>query len=68
MSQTVTRPIVTKKTDVEFDVELRKVFKVFNGETAVWGGGSEDPSRGIFLDSRAIRLWQNHNPAPHGWI
>lgn len=37
MSQTVTRPIARTKTDVEFDVELRKVFKVFNGETAVWG-------------------------------
>ncbi len=37
MSQTVTRPLARTKTDVEFDVELRKVFKVFNGETAVWG-------------------------------
>jgi len=37
MSQTVTRPLARTKTDVEFDVELRKVFKVLNGETAVWG-------------------------------
>lgn len=37
MSQTATQNQRTRVTNVEFDVELRKVFKVFNGETAVRG-------------------------------
>lgn len=37
MSQTVTQNSRATATDVGFDVELRKVFKVFNGEAAVRG-------------------------------
>ncbi|MBD2459534.1 ABC transporter ATP-binding protein [Oscillatoria sp. FACHB-1407] len=37
MSQTVTQDRLTSEVDVKLDVELRKVFKVFNGETAVRG-------------------------------
>lgn len=37
MSQTVTQNQYSTATDVGFDVELRKVFKVFNGEAAVRG-------------------------------
>lgn len=37
MSQTVTQPRLATETDTNFDVELRKVFKVFNGEPAVRG-------------------------------
>lgn len=37
MSQTVVQNQDPTQTDVDFDVELRKVFKVFNGETAVRG-------------------------------
>lgn len=37
MSQTVTSNPSASITDTEYDVELRKVFKVFNGETAVRG-------------------------------
>lgn len=37
MSQTATQNQLTRLVNVEFDVELRKVFKVFNGETAVRG-------------------------------
>ncbi len=37
MSQTVTHNQRSIATDTGFDVELRKVFKVFNGETAVRG-------------------------------
>ncbi|MBW4472750.1 MAG: ABC transporter ATP-binding protein [Stenomitos rutilans HA7619-LM2] len=37
MSQTITHNQRALATDTGFDVELRKVFKVFNGETAVRG-------------------------------
>jgi len=37
MSQTVTHHRPVTETDTNFDVELRKVFKVFNGEPAVRG-------------------------------
>ena len=37
MSQTATQNQQTTGINVEFDVELRKVFKVFNGETVVHG-------------------------------
>jgi spermidine/putrescine transport system ATP-binding protein len=37
MSQTVVQNQLSTATDTGFDVELRKVFKVFNGETAVRG-------------------------------
>ncbi len=37
MSQTITHNQRSLATDTGFDVELRKVFKVFNGETAVQG-------------------------------
>jgi spermidine/putrescine transport system ATP-binding protein len=37
MSQTATTHRSTTEADTQFDVELRKVFKVFNGETAVRG-------------------------------
>jgi spermidine/putrescine transport system ATP-binding protein len=37
MSQTVTHDRLAAETDTKLDVELRKVFKVFNGETAVRG-------------------------------
>lgn len=37
MSQTVTQDRLAAETDTKFDVELRKVFKVFQGETAVRG-------------------------------
>ncbi|HEY9885144.1 MAG TPA: ATP-binding cassette domain-containing protein, partial [Thermosynechococcaceae cyanobacterium] len=37
MSQTITHNQRSMATDTGFDVELRKVFKVFNGETAVQG-------------------------------
>jgi len=37
MSQTVTQTQDSVKTNVEYDVELNKVFKVYNGETAVRG-------------------------------
>ncbi|MBW4578524.1 MAG: ABC transporter ATP-binding protein [Tildeniella nuda ZEHNDER 1965/U140] len=37
MSQTITHNQRSTATDTGFDVELRKVFKVFNGETAVRG-------------------------------
>ncbi|MBW4658971.1 MAG: ABC transporter ATP-binding protein [Drouetiella hepatica Uher 2000/2452] len=37
MSQTATRDQSVSKTDTRLDVELRKVFKVYNGETAVRG-------------------------------
>jgi spermidine/putrescine transport system ATP-binding protein len=37
MSQTAAQNQRTTSTDTGFDVELRKVFKVFNGETAVRG-------------------------------
>ena len=37
MSQTATQNQQTTGTQVGFDVELRKVFKVFNGDTVVRG-------------------------------
>lgn len=37
MSQTAVQPQSVSDTDTQKDVELRKVFKVFNGETAVRG-------------------------------
>ncbi len=37
MSQTATQNQPSMATDTDFDVELRKVFKVFNGEPAVRG-------------------------------
>jgi spermidine/putrescine transport system ATP-binding protein len=37
MSQAATKDRSGVETDTQFDVELRKVFKVFNGETAVRG-------------------------------
>lgn len=37
MSQTIAEDQRTTRTDTTYDVELRKVFKVFNGETAVRG-------------------------------
>ncbi|NJO40390.1 MAG: ABC transporter ATP-binding protein [Cyanobacteria bacterium CRU_2_1] len=37
MSQTVEQNRSTSETDIKLDVELRKVFKVFHGETAVRG-------------------------------
>jgi spermidine/putrescine transport system ATP-binding protein len=37
MSQTIPQQRSVTETDTNFDVELRKVFKVFNGDTAVKG-------------------------------
>lgn len=37
MSQTVTKDRAIAETDTKYDVELRKVFKVYNGDTAVRG-------------------------------
>lgn len=37
MAQTVTKNRPTVETETSYDVELRKVFKVFNGDTAVRG-------------------------------
>lgn len=37
MSQTIMRDRSIVETDTKLDVELRKVFKVFNGDTAVRG-------------------------------
>ncbi|HEY9647632.1 MAG TPA: ABC transporter ATP-binding protein [Chroococcidiopsis sp.] len=37
MSQTVTKDRAITETDIKYDVELRKVFKVYNGDTAVRG-------------------------------
>jgi len=37
MAQTIAKNLPTVETDTKYDVELHKVFKVYNGETAVRG-------------------------------
>src|SRR5512140_612718 len=37
MAQTITHNQAAKETNTRYDVELRKVFKVYNGDTAVRG-------------------------------
>lgn len=57
MSQTVVKNRDAAETDTKLDVELRKVFKVFNGETAV---------RGIDLDIRQGEFFSILGPSGCG--
>lgn len=57
MSQTAVQNQKTAATDARIDVELRKVFKVFNGETAV---------RGIDLDIRQGEFFSILGPSGCG--